>query len=67
MTKDNTPSAMDELHSIREKIYEETKNLSWKEHHRQMIQSNKKFLESCGLKLTPTNHGTHRLVKTNKP
>ncbi len=48
--KNNEPRALKEIHDIREKIYEETKNLSPEERAEQTNKIGRKILEKYGLK-----------------
>jgi len=57
---------MKELHLIREKHYEETKNLSFKEKTSRMTKEVTKFLSSLGYAFTPSPDGFDRLTKVSK-
>ena len=60
------PKAMREIHEIRERIYEETKEMNAKElseYYRKGVTS---FLADSGYILVPTGNGTYHLKKSTK-
>jgi len=51
MTRRNEPRALKEIHEIRKRIYEETKNLSVEERAKRRNKIGKELVERYGLKL----------------
>lgn len=60
------PIFMKELHEIRKKHYEATKNLSPQELVRKIHQEAENFLKGHGYKFVPTERGTLKIVKISE-